>query len=136
MKRLELAVTLGLVAGLGAAARCAAQDVAFGGIELASSSVKGLTFVFQPGTDSDVPGEVKPDRMNRLQYAERNASFISMKDGCKLNQRGMDLLVKDTGEVVDELREGAKAQNLGTLKLFGEGAGGDGAMPGVHHGVG
>src|SRR5947209_5485535 len=85
-----------------------AQEVAFGGIELAASSIKGLTFVFQPGSDTAVAGAARSDRMKRLQYAERNASFISMKDGCKLSNRGMDLLVKNTTEVVSELREGAK----------------------------
>ena len=89
-----------------AIAAAGAQEVAFGGIELASSSVKGLTFVFQPGTEAAGQGAPRADRMQRLQYAERNASFISMKDGCKLNERGMNLLVKDTQEVVQELRDG------------------------------
>lgn len=105
-----------------------AQQIAFGGIELASSSVKGLTFVFQPGTEATAQGSARPDRMKRLQYAERNASFISMKDGCKLNEKGMDLLVKDTSDVVAELRDGAKAQNLGKLQLFVVGSSGLGAV--------
>ncbi len=105
-----------------------AQDVAFGGIELASSSVKGLTFVFQPGTDAAGQGGARPERMQRLQYAERNASFISMKDGCKLNERGMNLLLKDTNEVVQELRDGAREKNLPTLKLFVVGSSGLGAV--------
>lgn len=104
------------------------QQVAFGGVELAGSSVKGLTFVFQPGTDATAQGGARPDRMKRLQYAERNASFVSMKDGCKLNERGMALLVKDTTEVVSELRDGAKAQNLGNLQLFVVGSSGLGAV--------
>jgi Ppx/GppA phosphatase family len=104
------------------------QEVAFGGIELASSSVKGLTFTFEPGTESNVPGAARSDRMKRLQYAERNASFISMRDGCKLSDRGMDLLVKDTSEVVTELREGAKAKNLGSIQLFAVGSSGLGAV--------
>ena len=105
-----------------------AQQVAFGGIELASSSVKGLTFVFQPGSDAAAQGGPRPDRMKRLQYAERNASFISMRDGCKLNEKGVALLVKDTTEVVSELRDGAKAQNLGNLQLFVVGSSGLGAV--------
>ena len=105
-----------------------AQEIAFGGIELASSSVKGLTFVFQPGSEAAVQGAPKPERMQRLQYAERNASFISMKDGCRLNERGMTLLIKDTNEVVQELRDGAKEKNLPTLKLFVVGSSGLGAV--------
>ena len=113
---------------VGANTQAAAQDVAFGGIELASSSVKGLTFVFQPGSEDAGQRGAKADRMERLQYAERNASFISMKDGCKLNERGMTLLVKDTVEVVHELREGAQAKSLPTLKLFVVGSSGLGAV--------
>jgi hypothetical protein len=105
-----------------------AQDVAFGGIELASSSIKGLTFVFQPGTDPGTPEATRSDRMKRLQYAERNASFISMRDGCKLNPKGLDLLVKDMTEVVAELREGAKAKDLGSIQLYGVGSSGLGAV--------
>jgi hypothetical protein len=105
-----------------------AQDVAFGGIELASSSIKGLTFVFQPGTDPGAPEAARSDRMKRLQYAERNASFISMRDGCKLNPKGLDLLVKDMTEVVSELREGAKAKDLGSIQLYGVGSSGLGAV--------
>ena len=44
--------------------------------------------------------------------------------GCKLSQRGLDLLAKDTEEVVSELREGAKTKNLGTLQLYGVGSSG------------
>lgn len=111
-----------------ASASLRAQEIAFGGIELASSSVKGLTFVFQPGSESAGQGGQKADRMQRLQYAERNASFISMKDGCKLNERGINLLVKDTAEVVQELRDGAKEKNLPNLKLFAVGSSGLGAV--------
>ncbi len=103
-----------------------AQEVAFGGIELASSSVKGLTFVFQPGAET-VSG-ARPDRMKRLQYAERNLNFISMRDGCKLSANGIDVLVKDTREVIAELREGAKAKNLGELQLYAVGSSGLGAV--------
>jgi hypothetical protein len=124
--RWGVALCLALLAG---ATQSRAQDVAFGGIELASSSVKGLTFVFQPGTDAAAQGGgARPERMQRLQYAERNASFISMKDGCKLNERGMNLLIKDTSEVVQELRDGAKEKNLPTLKLFVVGSSGLGAV--------
>ncbi len=105
-----------------------AQEIAFGGIELASSSVKGLTFVFQPGSEAAGQGGARPERMQRLQYAERNASFISMKDGCKLSERGMNLLLKDTNEVVQELRDGAKEKNLPALKLFVVGSSGLGAV--------
>lgn len=105
-----------------------AQEVAFGGIELAGSSVKGLTFVFQPGTDATSQGGARPDRMKRLQYAERNASFVSMKDGCKLNAKGLDLLTKDATEVVQELRDGAKANNFGKLQLFVVGSSGLGSV--------
>lgn len=119
---------LGAVALVTGMAQGRAQDIAFGGIELASSSVKGLTFVFQPGSEATGQGGAKPERMQRLQYAERNASFISMKDGCKLNERGMTLLVKDTVEVVQELRDGAREKNLPTLKLFVVGSSGLGAV--------
>ena len=105
-----------------------AQEIAFGGIELASSSVKGLTFVFQPGTEAAGQGGARPERMQRLQYAERNASFISMKDGCKLSARGVNLVVKDTVEVVQELNDGARAKNLPSLKLFVVGSSGLGAV--------
>ena len=120
-------MTAWLVAA-GAMTPVRAQNVAFGGIELASSSVKGLTFVFQPGAEAAGPGGAQADRTQRLQYAERNASFISMRDGCKLNQRGMDLLVKDTAEVVQELRDGARAKSLPTLKLFVVGSSGLGTV--------
>lgn len=119
---------MAVLCGLCAMCLQAQQQVAFGGIELASSSVKGLTFVFQPGVDATAQGTARPERMKRLQYAERNASFISMRDGCKLNEKGMELLVKDTGEVVSELRDGAKAQNLGSLQLFVVGSSGLGAV--------
>ena len=128
MKRLLFGLVFVLSAAVAFSPNLLAQEVAFGGIELASSSVKGLTFTFQPGTDAGVRGAARPDRMKRLQYAERNASFISMKDGCRLAERGMDLLVKDLGEVVDELREGARAKNLGTLQLFVVGSSGLGAV--------
>ena len=105
-----------------------AQQVAFGGIELASSSIKGITFVFQPGGEASGAGGERADRMKRLQYAERNASFVSMRDGCKLNARGVDLVVKDTLEVINELREGAKAKNLGELQLYGVGSSGLGSV--------
>lgn len=106
-----------------------AQEISFGGIELAGSSVKGLTFVFTPGSDAAAQGNgARPERMQRLQYAERNASFISMKDGCRLNERGMDLLVKDTTEVVQELRDGAREKNLPTPKFFVVGSSGLGAV--------
>ena len=127
MKQLRI-LAIVWVAALACGLAASGQEVAFGGIELASSSVKGLTFVFQPGTDAAVQGAARPDRMKRLQYAERNASFISMKDGCKLNERGMALLVKNTAEVVSELRDGAKAKNLGTLQLFVVGSSGLGAV--------
>ncbi len=123
-------VVAGVLGCLGMVARGWAQEVAFGGIELASSSVKGLTFVFQPGSegdDQDQPGG-KADRVERLQYAERNASFISMKDGCKLSERGLSLLVKDTAEVVGELREGARAKSQPNLKLFVVGSSGLGSV--------
>ena len=120
-----LAVLAILAADAGAAG---AQEIAFGGIELASSSVKGLTFVFQPGTDAVAQGGARPERMQRLQYAERNASFISMRDGCKLNERGLSLLAMDTTEVVQELRDGAREKNLPTLKLFVVGSSGLGAV--------
>ena len=119
---------LALLATAMGAGTARAQEVAFGGIELASSSVKGLTFVFQPGSEAVGQGGARPERMQRLQYAERNASFISMKDGCKLNERGMNLLVKDTNEVVQELRDGAKEKNLPSLKLFVVGSSGLGAV--------
>ena len=128
MKSLWIRVAACVLAAGSAVSLVTAQEVAFGGIELASSSVKGLTFVFQPGTDAASMGGAKPDRMKRLQYAERNASFISMRDGCKLNEKGLALLVKDTGEVVSELRDGAKAQNLGKLQLFVVGSSGLGAV--------
>ena len=105
-----------------------AQDVAFGGIELASTSIKGLTFVFQPGADATQTGAARPERMKRLQYAERNTNFISMRDGCKLNPKGMDAVVKATSEVISELRDGAKAKNLGNLQLYGVGSSGLGAV--------
>lgn len=114
--------------GMGMLQTARAQDVAFGGIELASSSVKGLTFVFQRGEDGADQNGAGADRMERLQYAERNASFISMRDGCKLSERGLDLLAKDTAEVVGELREGAKTKNLSTLKLFVVGSSGLGSV--------
>jgi hypothetical protein len=98
-----------------------AQEVAFGGIELASTSIKGLTFSFQPGADPSISQGPRPERMKRLQYAERNSNFISMRDGCRLNDKGLALLVKDTQEVMSELREGAKAKNLGTLQRTGRG---------------
>lgn len=105
-----------------------AQGTAFGGIELGSSSVKGLTFTFQQGDEDESQTGASKDRVDRLQYAERNASFISMKEGCKLNERGLALLVKDTAEVVQELREGAKEKNLPNLKLFVVGSSGLGAV--------
>lgn len=105
-----------------------AQDLAFGGLELASTSIKGLTFVFQPGAEAVGTGAAKPERMKRLQYAERNTNFISMRDGCKLSPKGMDLLIKATNEVITELREGAKAKNLGALQLYGVGSSGLGAV--------
>lgn len=108
-----------------------AQELAFGGIELASSSVKGLTFTFQPGADASLnkpATNARPERMKRLQYAERNATFISMRDGCKLSDKGMDLLLADVKEVVNELREGAKAKNLGELQLYAVGSSGLGAV--------
>lgn len=108
-----------------------AQELAFGGIELASSSVKGLTFVFQPGADASLTtsgATARPERMKRLQYAERNASFISMRDGCKLSDKGVDLLLTDVKEVVSELREGAKTKNLGDLQLYAVGSSGLGAV--------
>lgn len=117
-----------LLFAVGVSASASAQDVAFGGIELASSSVKGLTFVFQPGSEDAGQRGARADRMQRLQYAERNASFVSMKDGCKLNERGLALLVKDTSEVVQELREGAREKNLPTLKLFVVGSSGLGSV--------
>jgi hypothetical protein len=97
-----------------------AQEVAFGGIELAASSIKGITFVFQPGAETTVGKRAvqQPERMKRLQYAERNANFVSMRDGCKLTDKGLDLLVQDTSEVIKELRDGAESKNLGTLQLF------------------
>ncbi len=108
-----------------AAVHAQAQDVAFGGIELASSSIKGLTFVFQPGAEATETGvAARPDRMKRLQYAERNATFISMRDGCKLNDKGIALLLTDVKDVVNELREGAKAKNLGELQLYAVGSSG------------
>ena len=122
---MRCALLTALAAGCGAAA---AQQIAFGGIELAASSVKGLTFVFQPGTDAAAQGGARPERMQRLQYAERNASFISMKDGCKLSERGMNLLIKATTEVVQELRDGAKDKNLSSLKLFAVGSSGLGSV--------
>lgn len=120
--------TLAVLVLLSAAPLLRAQEVAFGGIELASTSIKGLTFVFQPGADANVSGRVRPDRMKRLQYAERNTNFISMRDGCKLSPKGLAILVKDTTEVLDELREGAKAKNLGTLQLYGVGSSGLGTV--------
>ena len=107
-----------------AAASVSAQEVAFGGIELASTSIKGLTFVFQPGGEALPTGGVRPERMKRLQYAERNLNFISMRDGCKLSERGLTLLVKSTQEVIGELREGAKTKGLGALQLYGVGSSG------------
>ncbi len=120
-----LMVVIALQAGL---LSLAAQEVAFGGVELASTSIKGLTFVFQPGADAGAVKGAKPERMKRLQYAERNTNFISMRDGCKLNAKGLALLTKATNEVVSELREGAKAKNLGTLQLYGVGSSGLGAV--------
>lgn len=117
-----------LLAGLALPKTSGAQEIAFGGIELSSSSIKGLTFVFQPGTEAAAQGGARPERMQRLQYAERNASFISMRDGCKLNERGMDLLIRDTSEVVQELRDGAREKNLPNLKLFAVGSSGLGAV--------
>ena len=108
-----------------------AQELAFGGIELASSSVKGLTFVFQPGADAALSaggGPGRPERMKRLQYAERNAAFISMRDGCKLSDKGVDLLLTDVKEVISELREGAKTKSLGDLQLYAVGSSGLGAV--------
>lgn len=116
--------TLALLAFLCAATLLHAQEVAFGGIELASTSIKGLTFVFQPGSETPAAGQPRSDRTKRLQYAERNTNFISMRDGCKLSSKGLTALVKNTTEVVDELREGAKAKNLGTLQLYGVGSSG------------
>jgi hypothetical protein len=127
MRRMLWGALIGLAA-LGSSAAIAQQQIAFGGIELASSSVKGLTFVFQPGSDAAAGTGGRPERMKRLQYAERNASFISMRDGCKLNERGVALLVKDTSEVIDELRDGAKAQDLGQLQLFVVGSSGLGSV--------
>ena len=103
----------------------AAQEGVFGGIELASSSVKGLTFTFQPGADSTEPGA---SRMKRLQYAERNGNYISMRDGCKLSDKGMTLLVKQANEVIKELRDGAKAKSLDNMQLYGVGSSGLGAV--------
>lgn len=119
---LAFALLLGQTSGLNG------QELAFGGIELASTSIKGLTFVFQPGADATTTTGVRPDRMKRLQYAERNTNFISMRDGCKLSPRGLAQLLKSTSEVIAELREGAKAKNLGTLQLYGVGSSGLGAV--------
>ena len=110
------------------ASRLTGQEVTFGGIELASTSIKGLTFVFQPGADATSTAGVRPDRMKRLQYAERNTNFISMRDGCKLSPRGVAQLLKSTGEVIAELREGAKTKNLGALQLYGVGSSGLGTV--------
>lgn len=104
------------------------QDIVFGGLELASTSIKGLTFVFQPGTDVTASGSARPERMKRLQYAERNTNFISLRDGCKLSGKGLELLVKNTNEVISELRDGAKAKSLGELQLYGVGSSGLGAV--------
>jgi Ppx/GppA phosphatase family len=104
------------------------QSGAFGGIELASSSIKGLTFTFQPGADIVAPGTERSVRVKRLQYAERNRNFISMRDGCKLNAPGLDLLVSQTKEVIKELRDGATEHKLGKLDLFAVGSSGLGAV--------
>jgi hypothetical protein len=128
MRHFHPRLVVALAALLAAPSMLPAQEVAFGGIELAASSIKGLTFVFQPGTEAAAQGAAKPERMKRLQYAERNAGFISMRDGCKLSAKGMDLLAKDTSEVVQELRDGAKANNLGTLHLFVVGSSGLGSV--------
>ena len=124
MLRYDLRSILAVLALLSATSILHAQEVAFGGIELASTSIKGLTFVFQPGAENASSTEARSDRMKRLQYAERNTNFISMRDGCKLNAKGLAALVKNTTEVIAELREGAKAKNLGTLQLYGVGSSG------------
>lgn len=105
-----------------------AQEITFGGLELASTSIKGLTFVFQPGADATGKDGAHPDRMKRLQYAERNANFISMRDGCKLSPKGMDLLIADTQAVIAELREGAVSKGLGNLQLYAVGSSGLGEV--------
>ncbi len=128
MRHFHLRFAAALATALALPCLLPAQQVAFGGIELAGSSVKGLTFVFQPGTDATAQGAARPERMKRLQYAERNASFISMRDGCKLNEKGLDLLTKDTVDVVQELRDGAQANNFGKLQLFVVGSSGLGAV--------
>ena len=125
--RCRFAFTLLLVV-LVQAHHCVGQEVAFGGIELASTSIKGLTFVFQPGADATSTAGTRPDRMKRLQYAERNTNFISMRDGCKLSERGVAQLLKSTSEVIEELREGAKTKKLGTLQLYGVGSSGLGGV--------
>ena len=119
----------GLALVLAAASTIArAQTGVFGGIELASSSIKGLTFSFQTVEDSGPKGGGKNVRLKRLQYAERNTPFISMKDGCKLSARGLDLLASQTKEVIQELRDAAEEKGLGKLQLFTVASSGLGAL--------
>ncbi len=105
-----------------------AQQVAFGGIELASSSVKGLTFVFQPGAEAGSRGwrQGRPHEASAVCGAQRQ---VHQHGGWLQAERARN---GSAGErhrgCRQELREGAKAQNLGTLQLFVVGSSGLGAV--------
>lgn len=105
-----------------------AEGGVFAGLELASTSIKGLTFSFQTVDSAGPQGVEKNVRLKRIQAEEENRPFISYRDGCRLSPKGLDELVTYTKVVLKKLQDGAAAQKLGALQLYAVGSSGLGSV--------